>query len=76
LPTLPTGSYAAHVTSAAGSGVALLETYDADASLSTARFVNLSVLANVGTGGNVLVIGFVVAGNTSKNLLIRGPDRR
>ncbi len=36
------------------------------------RIVNLSARANVGTGGNILIAGFVVSGSGSKNLVLRG----
>ncbi len=71
LVPLRTGAYAAHVTSAAASGVALVEAYEAD-SATSARIVNLSVRTRVGTGENVLVLGFVIAGSGNKNLLVRG----
>lgn len=39
---------------------------------STARLTNISVRAQVGTGGNVLIPGFVIAGSGTETLLIRG----
>lgn len=71
LVPLAAGTYTAQVSSAAGTGTALLEAYDSDASLSTTRFVNISARTQVGTGDNILVIGFVVTGTGSKNVLIR-----
>lgn len=68
---LAAGAYTAQVTAAAGTGTALLEAYDSDASVTTARFVNISARTQVGTGDNILVIGFVVTGTGSKNLLLR-----
>lgn len=67
------GTMTARVTSAAtgGSGIALAEIYDRDPAVVTGRLVNLSVLGSVGTGAQTLVPGFVIAGNTSKLLLIR-----
>ena len=53
-------------------GVALAELYDADGAAPTARLVNLSARANVGTGGNVLIAGFVISGTASETVLIRG----
>jgi len=38
----------------------------------SARLVNLSSRANVGTGGNILISGFGIGGTGSKNLLLRG----
>jgi hypothetical protein len=53
-----------------GSGVMLVEVYDADSS--GARLTNVSARNQVGTGVNVLVSGFVIAGSGSETLLIRG----
>jgi hypothetical protein len=71
LLTLNPGLYSAKVGSLAGEGVVLIEAYDADSSAESARFVNLSVRANAGTGENVLTAGFVVTGNSPKQILIR-----
>ena len=57
---------------ASSTGKGLLEVYAADASPTAARLINLSVLNVAGNGDNVLVAGFVIAGNTAKTLLIRG----
>jgi hypothetical protein len=68
----PAGGYTAEISAADGNpGVGLAEIYDADAGIPTARLSNLSARANVGTGNNVLVGGFVVSGTTSETLLIR-----
>ena len=53
-------------------GIALLEAYDASTIPAAARLVNISARAAVGTGGSVLIAGFVVQGNVSKQVLIRG----
>jgi hypothetical protein len=45
---------------------------DTSASASTSRLVNLSVRATAGTGDDSLIVGFVVSGDSSKSLLIRG----
>jgi len=72
LPDLPGGTYTAHVTGKAGAtGVALIEVYDA-ASAGSARLINLSARARVGTGEGILIAGFVVGGNAALPLLIRG----
>ena len=72
LASLNAGSYTSLVSNAAGAaGVALCETYDADASATT-RLVNVSARAPVGTGDAVLIAGFVLTGNAPKRLLIRG----
>jgi hypothetical protein len=36
------------------------------------RLVNLSARASVGTGGNILIAGFVISGSGSKSMLLRG----
>ncbi len=36
------------------------------------RLVNLSARASVGTGGNILIAGFVISGTGSKSMLLRG----
>ena len=56
-------------------GNVIVEVYDTVASNSP-RLTNLSALNFVGTGGDLLIAGFTVAGTGSKNLLIRavGPS--
>jgi len=72
--TMPVGSYSFWTSSPGGqSGVALAEIYDADSgNTPPARLVNISARAQVGTGVNVLIAGFAIAGNTSETVLIRG----
>lgn len=65
------GSYTAKVTGAnGGTGVALVEVYDAGAG-NAPRLTNVSARTQVGLGGDVLIVGFVVNGNVPKRLLIR-----
>jgi hypothetical protein len=75
MTSLTAGSMTARVTSAVsgGSGIALAEIYDRDlAAASTgARLVNLSTLGFAGTGPQVLIPGFTIAGSAAKLLLIR-----
>lgn len=72
LAKLPTGVYTANVFGAKGdSGVALLEVYDADATASE-RLVNLSARTRVGSGDDILILGFVISGRVPKRVLIRG----
>lgn len=52
-------------------GVALTEIYDTDVT-STSRLLNVSARMNVTTGEGTLIAGFVIAGNTPKQVLIRG----
>ncbi len=71
---LAPGSYTAQVTGAgAGTGIALVELYDADvpAGTTSARLVNTAVRAQVGTGANVLIPGLVVGAGAPKTVLIR-----
>jgi hypothetical protein len=76
LETLPPGSYTANIVGEAGdTGVALAEVYDATPSssftASSPRLTNLSARAQVGTGGDLLIAGFVIGGSTPKTVLIR-----
>lgn len=76
---IATVSNGPHTALAAGknntTGIVLTEIYDATVpatmTASTPRLVNVSARAQVGTGDGVLIAGFVVAGTTSKTLLIR-----
>jgi len=69
--TLGAGAYTAPVSATdGGSGVALLEVYDA-ASSSTLSLINASTRARVGTGDSVLIPGFVISGSGSLKLLVR-----
>jgi sugar lactone lactonase YvrE len=74
--TLPVGAYTAQITGSSGdTGVALAEVYDATPAgtltTSSPRLVNLSARVMVGSGDNNLIAGFVIAGTTSKAVLIR-----
>ena len=69
--TLPAGAYTAPVTATdGGSGVALLEVYDASSG-SSVNVINASTRAYVGTGDSVLIPGFVISGSGALKLLIR-----
>jgi len=73
LSGLAAGGYSAQIVSASGgTGVALVEAYDADAAASTSRFINLSARTLAGTGAETLIAGFVLSGNVPRTLLIRG----
>jgi hypothetical protein len=76
LETLAPGAYTVHVQSHdTVARIALVELYDADpapVSAQAARLVNISGRAHVRTGSNVLIAGFVVAGESSRRVLIRG----
>jgi peroxiredoxin len=71
LVTLPPGGYTVQLAAATGAaeGIAIIEVYEADESAST--LVNLSCRARVGTGGDILIAGFVLRGTAAKRMLIR-----
>jgi hypothetical protein len=56
-------------------GIALAEVYDATApgafTTATPRLTNISARTQVGTGGDILIAGFVIGGGSSKTVLIR-----
>ncbi len=72
LVSLPAGPGTAHITSVSGTGVALIEAYDADAPSAASRFVNVSARTEVGVGEGILIAGFVIDGTIPKSVLIRG----
>ena len=57
------------------SGVGLVEVYDLDSGPGSSLF-NISTRGNVQTGDNVMIGGFIVAGNGSQRVLVRaiGPS--
>ncbi len=68
---LQPASYTAQISGAnGGSGVALVELYDLAAG-SGAKLTNVSARSQVGTGDNILVVGFSIAGTGPRRLLIR-----
>lgn len=77
LEALSAGPYTAQISGQAGdTGVALAEVYDATPAgtytPATPRLVSISARVQVGTGGSILIAGFVVGGSTSRTVLIRG----
>ncbi len=71
------GSYSALITGkTAAPGVALMEAYDASTTTTSARLLNLSARTRVGTGAEILIVGFAVQGDAPKQVLIRaiGPS--
>ncbi|MEO5960941.1 MAG: CotH kinase family protein, partial [Opitutaceae bacterium] len=73
---IASGAYSLQITSPSGqSGVSLVEAYELDGN---GRTRNLSTRAFVGTGGNVLIGGFVVQGPAYQRILVRavGPTLR
>jgi hypothetical protein len=76
LETLPKGAYTAQIAGKSGdTGIALAEIYDATPAgaytPTSPRIINISARVQVGTGGNILIAGFVVGGSTSRTVLIR-----
>ena len=70
--TAPTGNSTAQVSGVGStSGIALVEIYDADTGTPTARLINISARANVGTGNNILIGGFAIGGAAAETVLIR-----
>ena len=70
--SLAPGPYTAYATSIdSTTGIALIEVYDAKLTGST-RLVNVSARGVAKTGDDVLIVGFVLAGNAPKQVLIRG----
>ncbi len=65
--------YTAQVSGAAGTtGVALAEVYDANFLTKTRRLTALSVRNQVGVGADMLIAGFVIAGDVPKKVILRG----
>jgi hypothetical protein len=64
-------AYTTSVGVAGGSGILLLEVYDADPANLTAALVNASIRAYVGQGDAILIPGFAVAGPGTARVLLR-----
>jgi len=67
---LQAGGYSAQLVAQAASGIGLVELYEGDAN-SSLRLINVSARSLVGTGANLLIVGFSVQGNTPKTVLLR-----
>ena len=63
------GGHTMQITGSAA-GTVLVEAYDAGTGI-TSRLTNVSARSRVGREGDILIAGFTIAGNGSKNLLIR-----
>jgi hypothetical protein len=77
LTTLPPGVYSFVISGAGGaSGIVLAEVYDADATNTSARLVNISSRADCTGGDGVTIGGYVIGGGAPKRVLIRavGPS--
>ena len=77
LATLPPGTYTVQAKGPANnpnaSGVVLIEVYDVTQGGPAApKASNVSTRGSVGTGGNILIAGFVISGEASRRMLIRG----
>jgi outer membrane protein assembly factor BamB/subtilisin family serine protease len=73
LENLPSGTYTSEISFVYGTGgVALAEIYDTAPGSTDSSLVNISARANVGTGANVLIAGFVVEGTQPARVLLRG----
>ncbi len=73
--TAAVGSYTCVATNAAGSATSNLATISLASTTDIGRLVNISCRAQVGTGSNILIAGFVVGGQGttgSESLLLRG----
>ena len=72
LATLPANAaYSAIVRGLNGTGVGLVEIYDLDLGPG-ARLANISSRGLVQTGDNVMIGGFIISGNTSAKVVLRG----
>jgi Immunoglobulin domain len=76
IPNLAQNVYSAEIAgNNNGTGVALAEVYDLTSSGSytatTPRLTALSTRVSVGTGDNILIVGFVIGGSSAKTVLIR-----
>jgi sugar lactone lactonase YvrE len=68
---LPAGTYTIQISGVGGTtGVALAEVYEVASS--GTRLVNISTRTQVGTGGNIIISGFAIAGTGTAQLLVRG----
>jgi hypothetical protein len=75
IANLPPGAYTVQVSGVGNTtGVALAEVYEVSAN--GTRLINISTRAQVGTGGNILIPGFVIGGSGAEQLLVRadGPS--
>ena len=71
LLNLAPGAYTVQVSGVGNTtGVALAEVYEV--SSSGTRLINIATRAQVGTGSNIMIAGFVVSGSGSEELLVRG----
>jgi hypothetical protein len=73
LTILPPGAYTAILSGTGGTtGVGLVEVFEIDDSLSPSNLVNVSTRAVIRSADDVMIGGVILAGPTSKTVLIRG----
>ena len=73
LGTLADNIYTAHISGVSGTtGVALAEVYDGVVSNKARRLSALSLRNQVGTDGEILIAGFVIAGGPPLKVIVRG----
>ena len=53
-------------------GLGLVEIYDADEATAPADVINISTRGRIGTAADILIAGFVIDGDRSKTVLVRG----
>jgi hypothetical protein len=71
LESLTPGQYSVELTGAGSStGIGLVEVYETNTS-DAAQLINISTRGEVGTGGNILIAGFVVEGSQPATVLVR-----
>lgn len=72
--TADSGSYTVTVTGATGTvtSSAAVVTVETPSPSTAGRIINLSARANVGSGGQILIAGFVINGTGTKDVLLRG----
>lgn len=71
LVQLGAGEFTAHLQTAGGNGIGLVEIYDVGGQ-ADAQLINLSVRSRAGSGGGALIAGFVLSGPARRAVLIRG----
>ncbi len=73
LITLSPGAYTVHLSGAdGGTGIGLVEVFDADDDATNSQLVNISTRGPVQTGANVMIGGFVIDGSAPKTVMVRG----
>jgi len=73
LVTLDPGNYTAVLAGVNNTaGVGLVEVYDTDGAGAAAKALNVSTRGFLSTGDSVMIGGFIVAGNSPANIVVRG----